>query len=330
MKFSNSIENYPSPVIAINAENFVVAKNYLASMAFPNVHVGAKASTYTNIDLNKEAFSKGVFYGKKYNYYTCESVVENEPCKLLFISLSSFGEDLLPFNPIETYKDKVINAPSGENIALKNKQRRYIRSVNNNLIKANYFDNFRALFEANARPVDKSETVELVAVCTALEKIAHNYLGDIEINIENDLIAERLIASISEINIASMLLNSICFSVINSSGPINVSLKKDGDFGNISIKFNSSTNFFELYNVEESDINNSALNSGFALCVALEIAKQNDISFSIVGKTERNKTTYTINHNIPIKTEYGLVFSSNTSLITTFTNELLTVFFDEN
>ncbi len=330
MKFNNSLENYPSPIIAINDQNFVIAKNYLASMAFPNVHVGAKASNYTNIELDYETLSKGSFYGKKYTYYTCKSVIENEPCMLLFISLSSFGEDLLPFNLIELYKEKVLNESNNESPNVKNKQRRYIRSINNNLIKVNYFDNFRALFEANARPIDKNDTVELTAVYSTIEQIVRNYLGEIEITVNHNLIGERLTAFISEINIASILLNSLCFSVINSSGEINLNLERQDDVAEIKIEFSSNTDLFELYNINKNDVSNSALNSGFALLIALEIAKHNNIDFSISVKREGNKTAYTIKHIMPVKTEYGLVFSSNTSLISIFTYELLNIFFDED
>ena len=65
MKFNSLIENYPSPVIAIDNENFVCAKNYLSSMSFPNVHVGAKVSNYTDINIAGETLSKGLFTVKK-------------------------------------------------------------------------------------------------------------------------------------------------------------------------------------------------------------------------------------------------------------------------
>ena len=54
MKFAESLENFTSPVIAVDSEMFVAAKNYLASMTFPNIHVGAKIEKYTDIDLSKE------------------------------------------------------------------------------------------------------------------------------------------------------------------------------------------------------------------------------------------------------------------------------------
>lgn len=328
MKFNSLIENYPSPVIAIDNENFVCAKNYLSSMSFPNVHVGAKVSNYTDINIAGETLSKGLFYGKEVTYFICNGIVENEPCKLLFISLCSFGKTLLPFNPVELYKNNLTKDGSNYSDKDKNKQRKYIRSIHKNLLKVNYFDNFRALFEGNARPIDENDKTDISSFSIALQQVLKNHLEEINFTFKNDFSPERLIATISKIDLASLLLNSLSFCIINSSDDIEITFNNNDDFAQIKMNFYSDTDIFELYKIKETDIKNNLINSGFALCIALEISKQNKISFSLEKEVAKNKFVYSVKHIIPIETKHELLFSSQTSTTRIIEDELFDIFFD--
>lgn len=326
MKFAESLENFTSPVIAVDSEMFVAAKNYLASMTFPNIHVGAKIEKYTDIDLSKEVLFKGTFYGKTYTYFTCFTEIEGKQYTLIFISLSTFKEDLLPFDPISLYKEKVAMLPTDNN-ELKNKKRQYIRSVHNNLIKASYFENFVGLFNSN-KSSDKSEMTELKKACFALGIITNNYLENIKINLKIDSVMPSLIANVGEVDLTALLINSLFFAVLNSNDDIQIELCYDNKYANIAIEFQSNFDFFELYNNKEVD--NESINSAFSLSIAMELAKRNNIGYKISRNKENNKVHYTISHYIPVELQSSLTLSSKDTLGHIMEKLIVNVFFGES
>lgn len=326
MKFISSIENYPSPVIAIDENKFVAAKNYLASLTFPNVHVGAKISNYTDIEFEYEMLSKGTFYGKEYLYFSSFTVIEGQKYTLIFLSLMTLSKDLLGFDPISSYQS-IISQTSDSQDNLKNKKRQYVRSVHNKLIRANYFENFRGLFESE-RKFEGDETVELKRVCTALDIITKNYLENLNINVLTDHTMPNMIAKVSEIHISSLLINSLLFAVINSTKDINIELRSINNNAEILIEFDSQHDFFELYGI---DINNRTdiLNSAFSLCVVSKICERCNIGFAIKREKVKNLIHFSMSHVMPIKVNNKTSFSSRDTVAPILEKYLLSVFFNE-
>lgn len=326
MKFISSIENYPSPVIAIDENKFVAAKNYLAGLTFPNVHVGAKISKYTDIVFEYETLSKGTFYGKEYLYFSCFTEIDGQKYTLLFLSVMTFSRDILGFDPILSYKN-IADSPSQSQDELKNKKRQYIRNVHNKLIKANYFENFKGLFESE-RKFNDHETVELKRVCTALDIITKNYLENLNINIITDHTMPNMVANVSEMHVASLLINSLLFAVINSINEVNVTLRNIGNRAEIVMEFSSAFDFFELYDINPNE-RTDVLNSAFSLCVAMEICERCDIDFSIKREKVNNQVKFSIHHSMPINTNNRNAFSSKDTVLPILEKYLLSVFFNE-
>ena len=330
MKFNNSVENYPSPIIAANDEGFIIAKNYLASMTFPNIHIGARLSNYTDINPFIEKLSSGIFYGKNHTYYASHSNINGEKAYLIVISIASFGEDLFPFNPIEIYRNKVKGLTLDENNfdELKNEKRKYVRNVHNNLIRANYFDTFKGLFETKYSK-SVNDSTELLKVCSALEYIIQELLDTIDISFDINFIDTNLKANISENYIISLLLNSLFFSVINSSGAIKIALNHIDDVAEINFNFISDFDFSALYNVGEFDEATENLNSALSLCIALELAKRSNIEYSIEKTAIDGKTEYTIKHKINITENNSIEFASGDTITPLLKKYLLTIFYNQ-
>jgi len=326
MKFLSSIENYPSPVIAIDDNMFVAAKNYLASLTFPNLHVGAKITKYTDIDFENEVLAKGAFYGKEYLYFLRFSEIDGQKYTLLFLSVMTFSRDVLGFDPITSYQNVGENTTDTHD-SLKNKKRQYVRNVHNKLVKANYFENFKGLFESK-RMFDCQETVELKRVCTSLDIITRNYLENLDINVVIDYTMPNLVATISELHITSLLVNSLLFAVINSKNKIDITLNNFGDSAQIVMEFTSDFDFFELYDIDPK-VRTDVLNSAFSLCVALEICDRCNIDFSIKREKKNNVVNYTITHSMPINKNHKASFASKDTITPLLEKYLLSVFFNE-
>ncbi len=330
MKFKDSIENYPSPIIAVNDDNFVTAKNYLASLTFPNIHVGAKFSVYSDINIKNEGLARGVFYGKEYTYFSNLVEGEEEPYYIFVISLSTFGEDLMSFNPLELYKEKVkliANSEGNETTREEsNKKRQYIRSVYNNLVKINYFEQFKGLFNIESNKHNFSEACEIYKIFTAMNYLFVDYFDDVDVIFE--VSCDALLAKISEFHIVSMLLNSLAFSVLNSNDKIQIKLTDNTINADISIEFLSKHDVFALYTQENASEDTALLNSAFSLCVSLELAKCNGVNFKIIKEKQSGKTKYTIKHIIPTEKGTQMRFSSKDTLLPMLERTLRTVFYD--
>ncbi|MBE6701000.1 MAG: hypothetical protein E7582_03830 [Ruminococcaceae bacterium] len=333
MKFKTSLENYPSAVVAIDKDGFVIAKNYLASISFPVIHVGAKVSNYTDINYLLSGMSRGVFCGKEYTYFCTESDVDKTPCYLMFLSLASFGEDLLPFDVIKAYGEKVEkfsdNCVYGEKVD-SNAQRRYIRSVHNNLVKVNFFSVFKNLFNPD-RNVEKmrldDEKVVLSQICTSVSFAVDNYLSELDVVFDINYENPKLVAGICKQDIVNIILNTLVFCAINSSSSIKVSLDKgESDVAQLTFDFTSRFDLFSVYKVSEGDT--SVLNSALSFFVAFELAKLYDFKFSF-SKNREIKNRYKITYEIPVTTSNKAGFSSGDNLDTIVERYLFTVFFNE-
>jgi predicted PolB exonuclease-like 3'-5' exonuclease len=152
MKFNDYLEIYPTPIISIDQKGFVSGKNYLAEITFPVVHIGAKASRYADFDYYKDNFSRGCFCGKEYPYISFIKEFDGEEHIILVLNINSFERDIVPFNVLNEYKKRVSSLSDKSNkidSKLKNQQRKYIREIHNNAIKANYFSVFKNLFSSN-------------------------------------------------------------------------------------------------------------------------------------------------------------------------------------
>ena len=310
MKFKDSIENYPSPIIAVSTDNFVLAKNYLASLSFPNIHVSAKISNYTQIDVKNEKLAKGVFYGKEYTYFSTYIENDDEPYYLLVISLSTFGEDLMSFNPIEIYKKKVEFLTKDECASTTdpNQKRRYIRSVYNNMVKVNFFNQFRGLFEIELNRNSSGETSEIYKTFLAMRYLFIDNFEDVDVKFEFG--CDGLIANISELHLVSMLLNSLAFCVLNSNSQIEIKLKDNIVNAEISMEFYSKHDVFALYTEEKSSEDNALLNSAFSLCISLELAKCNGVDFTITKERVSDKAKYIVKHIVPTRIQTETRFTS--------------------
>lgn len=329
MKFNDLLENYPSPVIAIDTSGFVLAKNYLSSLTFKNIHVGAKIAKYTDIDFTECSMSRNTFYGNEYSYFVCKDSIDNIECYLMFISISDYGVDYLPFNPVELYRQKVAELSSeSESSDIKNKKRQYIRSLHNNLLRVNYFENFKALFTPKAHIARSDETISLYSVFCALEKICCNYISEADIKFhENDTYAFDSVKT-SNIVMSSILLNSLCFCIMNSSGAIDVTLTNDINYAKILMEFDSSFDFFGLYK-SDYKIENKDLNAGLSLCIATEISKRCGIGYKILKEHKKNKIHYTIIHTFETVCENKFMLSSQDKIMDTLERYILSIFFDE-
>ena len=329
MKFNDLLQNHPSPVIAIDKNGFVVAKNYLAGLTFENLHVGAKISKYTDVDFTKCIMSRCVFYGNEYTYYVCNDAIDDIECYLMFISLAEYGIDFLPFDPVALYKEKVNKVTPEEVTSIViNKKRRYIRSIHNNLLRVNYFDNFKALFTSRAYIAPSEEIISLSSVCATLEKICDNYLSEADVTINKNDTSVFDSVKISSIIISSVLLNSLCFCIMNSCDSISVSLGTNINEAEILMEFDSRYDFFSLYK-SDSDITNSDINSALSLSIASEICKRCGIDYKVSTETKNNNTHYRIAHTFKVACENRFVLSSQDKLFETMEKYILSIFFDE-
>lgn len=326
MVLKQSFANYTSPIIAVDREGFVVAKNYIAEISFEVIHVGALASKYTDIDFTKETLSKGQFCGKEYTYFTLFDSIDDTEVTLLFLSLATFGEDLLPFNVLELYREKV-NALDATDEADKNHERKYIRSVHNNLVKANYFQAFSKIFDAKLekRKIKiENERVVLSKICYAIKTAVESYLENIDITVDIDYDTTPLIASICETDISCIILNSLSFCVINSLDSVKISLIDKNDYAELSFCFNSNISFDRW--LDSTD--NSVLNSSLSLLIAFELAEVYGFKYSLTRSGDKKTSNNALVYKIPIERINFASFASKDTITNTVEKFLLSIFYD--
>lgn len=326
MVLSQSFANYTSPIIAVDRSGFVVAKNYIAEITFEVIHVGAMASKYTDIDFTRETLSKGSFCGKEYTYFTLFDSIDGKDVTLLFLSLTTFGEDLLPFNVLELYRERV-NALDKAEEADKNQERKYIRSVHNNLVKANFFRMFSRIFDAKLKKRDikiEDKTVVLSQACYAIKTAVENYLESVDVSVDIDYTSGPLIASICETDISCIVLNSLSFCVINSADSVKIGLTENDGVAELSFSFNSNTSFDRWLNCED----NSVLNSSLSLLIAFELAKVYGFEYSLTKSGDKKLSNNVLTYRIPIERTNLVNFASSDTLSETAEKLLLSIFYD--
>lgn len=323
MNLPQKLLNYPCPLIAVNKDGFVVAKNYIAEIKVGVIHKGASIKKYTDIDITKECLSRGEICGNEYTYFTIFHEEDGESFTLLFFSLATFGEDLLPFDILELYKEKIVSAKQSE--ISSNKERQYIRSIHNNLIKANYFTDFFKIFNLRlTRHADDEEKVVLSQICSAIDTASKNYLENLDIEVDIDYSVGTIVANISEIHIVTMLLNALMFSVINSGDKIKISLSENRSVAKISFEFYSSISFDKM--TRESE--NSVINSSLSLLLAIKIASEYGFGYSWTKGSDKSSLN-TLSFDIPVSITSKIPFASRDTVTETVAKLMLNIFYDE-
>ena len=327
MKFDQHYENYPAPIIAVTKDGYVAAKNLSANLIFDVVHVGAIASRYTDIAFDKEAMNMGKFCDKTCAYITLFDKMDGQEVTLLIISISTFCKDLFLNNPIESYKNKIVgsNTVGSDD---KNLERRYIRAIHNNLIKANYFNTFSEIFNIDKSHLDDDDiigydTTNMASACTAVNNVAQNYLGDIKVTTDIEHTAGSLIADVNHKHMIGLMINTLSFCVINASDGINITLDSENNLAELSFSFESSS-AFDRFIFNDDD---SSLNASFALTVALEFAKLHDYKFSMSKEPKNKSFVYELTYYIPVKEINRIQISSRDDVGDCAKAMFLSVFF---
>ncbi len=323
MLLSQSLLNYPLPLIAINRKGFVAAKNYIAETAFDVIHVGASVQKYTDINFSKEGLAKGMFCGKEYTYFNmlCDDA---DGTSLLFLLMTTFGEEHLSFNVSDIYKEKINNLPEAPEKD-KNKDRKYIRSVHNNLIRANYFTAFSDTVNSRLRKSEDTDTVVLSKVCSALEIAIASYLENLDIRINIDYESGTLVSKMREADIIGIILNSLFFCVINSYDTITLSLTERSGLAQLSFVFRSNSDFDKWLDPQSA----AGLNSSLSLAIAFKIADIYGIKYTISKSTFKKLSENTLTYEIPIILRPYISFAASDTITQTMKNMLLNIFFDE-
>lgn len=324
MIMNDKLLNYPTPIIAINKSTGLLAeKNHCAEIMFNVLHVGSMFSRYSHdIDYTVEKLSYGTFCDKQCTYFT----LFRDDVTLLFMSFATFGESLLPFDILDTYKQKL--AEIEKSSVDKTKERKYVKAVNNNLLKANYFNTFSSLFEAKLQNKNiriDEKTVGVERVCTAINTASKNFLENINITFDIDYSSGVITADIHEADLISLILNSLMFCTINASDEIKVTLTNDDNLTKLSFEFNSNS---IPQSINEST--NSLLNSSLALIIAFEIAKAYGIKFELTKDELKNTTRYALVYTLPSTESSEIVFSANDKTSKIVQKLMCCIFFDEN
>ncbi len=322
MLLSQSLLNYPIPIVAINSKGFVAAKNYIAETVFDVIHVGALAEKYTDICFSKEGLSKGMFCGKEYTYFNmfCDSSKDNS---LLFLLMTTFGEEHLSFNAFDLYKERIQSLPAS--LDDKNNDRKYIRAVHNNLLRANYFTAFSRTVNSRLRKLEDTDTVVLSKVCASLEIAVASYLENLDIRIDVDYESGTLVSKMKETDIISIILNSLFFCVINSTDTITVNLTERNGVALLSFNFNSKSNFDKWLEPNSA----SGLNSSLSLAIAFKIADVYGIKYTITRSSGKKISENVLTYEIPIDIRPYISFAGEDTVTPAMKNMLLTIFFNK-
>lgn len=303
MLLQTFIENFPVPIIAVDKNGHIAAKNLSAKTAFPVVHVGARASNYTDIDFDKEELDTCTFCGIEHTCFTLFHKCEEQEVTLAFLWCSVFGGKTLPFDIFELYKEKVQSIEPNDSLQSHRTYRKYVRAVQNNTIKANFFKGFAKLFDRdlfNQPQVYDTRTTKLESAFNAIQIASLNYLENIDIIFDINSKAgiytqSTAVTHICERDIVNIMLNTLAFCIINTSLPIRISLAVYEGYSIIGFTYETP------YDVDAFDEKNenSILNASMSLLIATRLATLNEITYTIRKKTSKKTYSMCIEYTIP-------------------------------
>ncbi len=305
MTLNQHLLNYPTPIIAIDENGFVAAKNYLMEMTLPVVKVGACVRKYSDISFTVEQLSRGAFCDRDCTYFTLFDTIDGVAVTLLFLSFASFGETLLPFDIFEIYKERIAQLTSLEPLN-KNKERQYIRSVHNNLLRVKYFNALTAFFQKTVTRTKMIEEVSLPKLLTSVNTVVQAHID----NLSFEIPVFTTITQIDEIDAINLIFNSLLFSVINSTKNVVVRLRDENEFSILTFSFETNATFDSWLNKED----NAVLNSSLSLITAFELAKINNIKYTLKKQPDKKTVKYTLEYIIPSKRSRLTRFSSGSDL----------------
>lgn len=323
MQLFQPYENYPTPIILVDKNGFLVAKNYMAGITF-GLHIGTKLSAYTNINYTKEAISQGIFCDKKCTYLVTSVIIDDIPYSLVILSVASFGQAFLPESALDNYK-KAIKEMDANDTLDRNKERRYIRAVHNNLVRVNLFDAFINLFDTKfKRQKEKEEfpcQTSVSSVCYAVHTAAENFLTGASIGLDIDYETPSLLANIPERELITIIVNALFFGVMNSTSGVEMHLSLcDGD-AELKVSFTAVSLFEEFFKDTAS-----ATNSYMSLAIAFELADAYGAKYALItsddGKSE-------IIFKIPVVSSGNISFSSQNSAYELAEKLISRIFFDD-
>lgn len=319
---NTNLLNYPLPIISVNKDGFVTAKSNSFDTIFKVVHVGASASKYTDISFDKEILSTGVFCDVRCTYCTLFNGDET----LLILSPESFGEASLTERILLLYRDKINKISANHSDEVKGVERKYTKAVNDKIIKANYFNTFRSIIERKEQTQNlEDEQSRLSKICTAIMLFITNSFEDVDVKFDIDYLCDNLITSTTESNIVNIILNSIAFSIINTTDSIVVGLTENNSVAELIFSFYTKSTFEEILNPSED----SALNSSLSFIFATELAKSLGYSYSISREHINQKTDkYTLLYKIPVDVKKGIILSSDDSVTPIVKKMFSLIFFD--
>ena len=318
---NQNLINYPLPLISINKDGFITAKNHNIESTFSMVHVGALVKKYTDIDLSVESFSRGKFCNVECSYCT---MFENDEV-LLFLSPDTVSTHTLPFNIIELYRKRINEVCAQPTSMSKTLDRKYVNSVSGNLIKANYFNAYHGVFDRKLQKQDPDNTTVLTKVLTAIKNVTTNNFDDVDVSFNIDYYSGNMVARINELNLIGIILNSLSFCIMNAANSVNVSLTENNKIAEISFSFSSRASFDKWLNPDSDTL----LNSSLSLLIATELAKNADYEYSITKNGEKNVIEYTLNYKIPVDITSDLVFSSSDDTMPVVKRLYSLIFFGE-
>ena len=250
----------------------------------------------------------------------------NDEETLLFICVNSFGNGILPFDAFSLYKERVKALLSKEPYD-KNKERHFVRAINSNLVKVNYFTEFSEIFNNKCNNISASDKKSCVVskIYTGIKLATQNFLEDVDIDFDAEYAYTQRVAQISENDLIKLILNAMYFSISSAKGKINVILKEDFDHVVIRFTFDSNSSFDRWLSADD----NSVLNSSLALAIAMEIAKVHEIKYSLINDTQKYKTNNILEFIIPAKADPSFKLSSIDTLTENIHKYLNIIFLDE-
>ncbi len=276
---------YPFATLATDASGSIVYKNLITKSIYPNIHIGAKLSVYTDIDNGTAGVVRSVFYG--------------EEISLLIHKFDTDGIQniIAVFSPACAHLVFTDDAHEGYEAVIKNlmekedghdgyKQKHaLIRHVSKSLDLARACGRFARLYLDNC-DFNKCECVSVASFFKSLSNIMERRLTlDIKLNI--DSYDSGINISIDKQS-SMVLLNLVCFSVsVSDDRELNVSFEENGGYIRISIKSKCTYDMSKIFDAENE------LPYIFTLLVGMNLAicSEYDYSFSHNGKETMLKIT---------------------------------------
>ena len=314
---------YPIPIISVNKQGLVTGKNFSVDTVFNVVHVGAIAQKYTDIDFSVEKISKGLFCNTPCTYCTLFDGDDT----LLFISQDTFGGDNFTEILLREYKSRIDCIRTSIAEESYRSLRKYTKSVNDRMVRANYFNAYHQIFDKRLQRQDDEQTTLLSRICIGIKNATLNYFEDSSINFNIDYDCGNMIADADENSIINIILNSISFCMINSYDNVNIELTAIRDIAELRFNFKSKSAFDEWLSPDD----NAMLNSSLSLVIAFEIAKALGYEYSISRKDfDKKLSDYTLTYKIPIKITSRLPLASKDT-VTPLAEKLISlILFDEH